>query len=284
MVEVGPGTAHHLPVHHGQTGLQHFQHLVLGGLEGRARQDLAEAATDVTGFWDAVHRRQGRVDGHVPQLGVQDGQPDRRLGDQLAGQGDLALQLPQHAPVGGQAQGVVVAEVVRQPHVAELHHEAAAVLVPNGEGSRPAPAGHHHLGEQSDGRLPVFGAQQQVGRVLSDRFLTGVAEQLLGLRAPHVDPAVGLGEDSGDAEQVQQPAPAGRGIPRIPRRLRVLIHPAHRTRPFRLSASPRLSGRTHRIPAVRRHTFTLRHTAEDGQGTRRNNTLPRSLRRADAPA
>lgn len=54
---------------------------------------------------------------------------------------------------------------------------------------------------------------QQPARVLAQGLLRGVAEQLLGLRAPQHDVPVGVQDHRGDAEQVQQPtALRGSGI------------------------------------------------------------------------
>ncbi|CAK7283004.1 hypothetical protein SGPA1_20979 [Streptomyces misionensis JCM 4497] len=205
VVRVGGGAAHHLPVHHRHTGLQHLAHGGLDRPERSSGQHLVEALADVVGLGDAVHGRQGRVDDDVAQRRVEDGQPDRGLREQAGGQGRIALHPAQGAPVGGQPERVVVAEVVREPHVAELDRSGAAVLVPDGERPRPAPAGLHHLTEQVQGRLAVLGAQQQRRRVLPDRLRAGVAEQLLGLRTPHVDPAVRFQQHRGDAQQIHQP-------------------------------------------------------------------------------
>lgn len=96
--------------------------------------------------------------------------------------------------------------VIHEPHIAQLHQPYAAVLVPDGEGAAPAAAGLHDPGEPSDHQIPVLLVYEQGRRVPPERFLGGVAVQVLGLWAPQHDPPIGVQQDGGHTEEVHQPA------------------------------------------------------------------------------
>lgn len=68
----------------------------------------------------------------------------------------------------------------------------------------PAAALFNDLGEHAQYDLHLLLMDQQVARVLAEGFLGAVAEQVLGLRAPEIDPALGIEYDGGDAQHVQQ--------------------------------------------------------------------------------
>ncbi|GAA2454642.1 hypothetical protein GCM10010405_43100 [Streptomyces macrosporus] len=173
VVGVGRGAADGGPVQQRDSGLQHLaDHGFDVGVQ--MRQDLVRAPVDVVGGRQTVDPLQRRVDGHKPQVGVENGQPDRSLLDQAHRQRRSPLHLPQRGLVGGDAQGVAVPSAVLQPHVAELHHPCVAVLAPDGKTAGPAPAARHDPGEQLDRLLPVLFLEQQPGRVPAPSASWGV--------------------------------------------------------------------------------------------------------------
>lgn len=180
---------------------------------------------------------QRRVDRHVAQIGVQDGQPDGGLGDHPGGQGHVPLQPPYGRPVCAQPQRVDVAVVVQQPHVAELHETRGAVLAPDGEGPGPALAGDHDVGEQLDHQVEVLFVHHDPGRVLAEGLLGRIAEQLLGLRAPQRDASLGIQDHGGHAEHVEQPARPDRLLA-VGHRKPGCTHSTHRLRPLTRHAVP----------------------------------------------
>ena len=76
----------------------------------------------------------GKFDEDVEQVGVNDVHSPARPGDKRLGGGEVPLGLFEGAVIGGDAEGVDIAAVVQQPHIAEFHRAGAAVLVPYGEG------------------------------------------------------------------------------------------------------------------------------------------------------
>lgn len=135
-VRIGGRTAGDEPVQLGPAGGQDLAHGRFDGRSVQTGEGLVDAAADVPGGGQAVDPFQGRVDQDVAELGVEDGQADRGLGDQPHGQGQVAFHAPQGGLVGGDAEGVEAPLAVLQPHVAEFRRPGAAVLVPHGE--RPA--------------------------------------------------------------------------------------------------------------------------------------------------
>lgn len=228
VARVGGGTADDRGlVDHGRPGLQDLPHRGLGHLELRGGHDLAVVPPEVVFRGYAVHPLQSGVDGHIPQFGVEHRQPDGGLGDQPGGQGDIPLHLAERRGVGGQPEGVEIAVVVRQPHIAQLHQPYGAVLVPDGESAAPAVAGLHDPGEPADHQVPVLLVDEQGRRVPPERLLGAVAVQVLGLRAPQDDPPIGVQQDRGHAEEIHQPARLWRYSLRLPGLGRTPVGCAH---------------------------------------------------------
>ncbi len=161
-------------------------------------------------MWSAAYHPvdpfQSGVDQPVAEIGVQQGESDRRLGHQLLRDGQAALHVVQRALVDGDPQRVHVPQVVLQPYVAELHPPRPAVAVPDGEGPGPVLSGRHHGGEQLGRPVPVLLAEQQPGGVPAQRLLGGEPEGVGGLWAPEHDPALDVHHDRGDVQEVQQAA------------------------------------------------------------------------------
>ncbi len=218
VVRIGTGADDDVPVGHRLPGLQGLAHPGFDGLGVQEGEDLADAPAQMFGGRAAVDAFQRRVHGHVAQVGIEDGQADRGLGDQACGEGDAPLDPCHRRLVHGQAQGVGVPEVVEQPHVAELHQPCAAVLVPDRKGSGPVGAGLHGLGEQRDHPVPVLLVDQQARREPAQRLLRAVAEQFLRLGAPEDHAPVCVEDHRGDAQQVEQAGGRRAGTGRGPAR------------------------------------------------------------------
>lgn len=192
-------------VDQGHPVVEDLPHRGFGHLELRSFHDLAVVAAEVVFRGDAVHLLHRGVDGHVPQVGVEDCDSDGGLGDQPGGEGYVPLHLAQCGRVGAQPKRVEVAAVVQEPHVAQLHQSCAAVLSPDGERAIPAPARLHDLGKLLEHPVAVLLGDEQLCGVLPERFLGGVAVQLLGLRTPQDDPALGVQQHCRHSQKVQQP-------------------------------------------------------------------------------
>ncbi len=82
----------------------------------------------------------------------------------------------------------MVADVVRQPHVAELDHPDAAVLVPDGEGASPASAGLHHLSEKRDRRNLVLRVQEERRCVLPERLTPSASSSTAATSSRSIKP------------------------------------------------------------------------------------------------
>lgn len=168
VVGVGGGPAHDRLIDLRDTGGQHLVHHRLDRLGVEEGQRLADPSADVRLGGDAVDALQRRIDGHIAQVGVQHGQTDGRLRDQTGGEGHIPLHLAQGGLVGGEPEGVDVAAVVGEPHIAELQQPGAAVLVPDGEDPGPGLPAVHHPGEQLEHAVEVLLGHQQPGRVLAE--------------------------------------------------------------------------------------------------------------------
>ncbi len=277
VVRVGRGTADGVLVHDGHTGGQHLTHR---RLEGRVHggQHLMDVPADVLGGGHPVEAFLRRVDRDVAQVGVEHAQAYGRLGHEPGGQRQVPFDLAYRRLVRGEAQGVVLLLGVQQPHVAEFDHARAAVLVPDGEDADPADPRLHDLGEHVQHDREVLLVEQQAARVLAEGLLGGVTEQFLRLWAPQVDAALGVEEDGGHAQHVEQAARPGRGgrcLVRIPVRgldrshLRALLPAAAGLRPKlpAISSSsstghactPRVGGRPSPLRRTRfAHTIEVR--------------------------
>lgn len=179
-----------------------------------------DVTADVLGRRQTVEALQRRVDHHVPQVAVQDGQTDRGLGHQLHRQRQIPFHLSQGGLIGRDAQGVRHSLLAQQPHVAELHQPRTAVLVPHGKHAYPGFTTAHHLREQVQDEVEVLRSHQQGGREPAQRLVRGPAEQLLGLRTPQRDPTRAVQYHRGHTQHVQQPTRLGRGDPHRGRTLR----------------------------------------------------------------
>ncbi len=206
VLRVRQPAADQLPVQDGLAGFQDAPHHLLCSVGVDAGQDLPGCAAQVLLSAEAVDAGERRVDRRVPQIRVEDGNPDGRLLHEAHGQGQIALHCAQRALVARQTEGVDVAEIVQQAHVAEFQQTRGAVLVPHGKDPGPALAGGHHLLEQVQDEGEVFFGDQQAGCVLAKRLLRGVAEELLGLGAPEDDAPLGIQDDRGNVEDIQQTA------------------------------------------------------------------------------
>lgn len=189
------------------------EYLAQGGLDGLdvgEGQGLPQVAADVVFGGYAVDALQCGIDQEIAQVGVHEGEADRGLVDQPLGEGQVGLDALEQVVVGRDAEGVDIPEIVQQPHVAELHQAGAAVLVPDGEGAGPAPAGRHHLREQTLDGLQVLRVYEQSRCVLTQGLFRGVAEEILGLRSPEHDAPAGVQDHRGNAQHIQQTDPPGR--------------------------------------------------------------------------
>ena len=203
VVGIGGGTTDDVAVHDRLARLQDTAQTCLG-VRVQEGQDLSGRPAETLGGGLTGNAFESGIHGQVPQLRVQNGQPDRGLGHQTHGQGGISLDPLHGRLVRGKAQGIGVTDGVQQPHVAELHQAGAAVLVPDREGPGPVGAGFHDLGEQPDHLVLVLLVDRQRSRVLPQRFCRGVAEQFLGLRAPEDHLARRVQHHRGNAEQIQQ--------------------------------------------------------------------------------
>lgn len=130
-----------------------------------------DAFAEVLGDRQAVEAFEGRVDEDVAQVGVHDGEADRRLGDQARRERQVALDAPYGGLVGGDPEGVAPALPVLQPHVAELGVQDAAVPVPYGERPVPGSGAVHHLVEEGDDQVQVLLVDQEPRRVPAEHLL-----------------------------------------------------------------------------------------------------------------
>ena len=144
-VGVGGGAADGELVEQRCPGVEDLAHPGHDGAGVQEGQGLPDVTADVLVGGQLVDALQRRVDHDEAQRGVQDRQADRRLGDQAHRQRQIPLDPPQHGLVGGDAQGVGLAALVQQPHIAEFDEPGAAVLVPDREDPRPALAARHDL-------------------------------------------------------------------------------------------------------------------------------------------
>lgn len=140
VVGVGLGAANGVLVQQRYAGGQDPAHPGLDAVGVQEGQRFPHAPPEVLLGRQAVDPLQRRVDHHVPQIGVQDGQPDRRLVDEPHGQRQVPLHPPQRCLIGGQPQGVQITAVVLQPHIAEFQQPRAAVLVPHGKTPAQVPS------------------------------------------------------------------------------------------------------------------------------------------------
>ncbi len=206
LVRVGRGAADRGLVDDRRAGVQDPACRGLQGLDVHLRHHFVDRAAQVLLGRHAVDLLQGRVDRDVPQLGVQHGQPDRGLRDHPRRQRHLPLQPVHGRLVGAQPQRVDIPLIVQQPHVAELHEPCAAVLAADGEGPRPALPGAHDVREQFDHEVDMLFVDHDPGGVLPERLPRLVPEQLLRLRAPQHDAALGVEDHRGHAQDIEQPA------------------------------------------------------------------------------
>ncbi len=214
VVRDGPGVlvvgivgwpADDVPVHHRLARLQDTPQTRLG-VRVQEGQDLTDGPAETLGGGLTGDAFQRGIHGQVPQVRIQNGEPDRGLGHQTHGQGRIPLDPLHGCLVRGETQGVGLTEVVQQPHVAELHEAGTAVLVPDREGPGPVRAGFQDLGEQLDHLVLVLLVDRQGSRVLAQCLRCGPAEQFLGLRTPEDHLALGVQHHRGDAEQIEQAA------------------------------------------------------------------------------
>ncbi len=199
----------------GFAGGEHLPHdgFDLGGVD--AGQHGGDPAAEVLFDGEAVDPGQGVVEADEAQVGVVDGEADRRLVEEAVEDGQVGFDLAQgvHVGGGGQQQGAAVGP--GDGVGVELQFGGGAVAPPDRVGAGPAAAGQQ-LADQSLSGVHAVVGEQQPGGVFADGLPGGPAGEGLGLLAPVQDPAVVLDQGGGQRDQAVPCQARGSGARRVP--------------------------------------------------------------------